>query len=106
LWIRSWVQDNWKSRRVLAKGVPEDKNEEEENEEEQHGQGIDLVRAVENEEEGDERENTRKKNPYWRPDLWLEETTNEEEDVNEYEDEHTHEEQEEVERGSGIHNPN
>lgn len=91
---------------MLATEVPEDKNEEEENEEEQHGWGIDLVRAVENEEEGDEREKTRKKKTYWRPDLWLEETTNEEEDVNEYEDEHTHEEQEEVERGSGIHNPN
>jgi hypothetical protein len=91
---------------VLATGVPKDKNEEEENEEEQHGWGIDLVRAVENEEEGDEREKTRKKKTYWRPDLWLEETTNEEEDVNEYEDVQTHEEQEEVERGSGINNPN
>ncbi|EFX71816.1 hypothetical protein DAPPUDRAFT_255313 [Daphnia pulex] len=73
-----------KSRRVLATGVPKDKNEEEENEEEQHCRGIDLVRALENEEEVDEREKTRKKKTYWRPDLWLEETTNE--DVNEYED--------------------
>ncbi|EFX71817.1 hypothetical protein DAPPUDRAFT_255309 [Daphnia pulex] len=40
-----------------------------------------LSLRVENEEEGDEREKTRKKKTYWRPDLWLEETTNEEEDI-------------------------